>query len=203
LWEAGRLSSGLSDGPSFDREPIAGGRATKVNNSINRRPRPRRAGPLHRITRRRIGKDGSIYLKLAIAGRALLGLGSCWRQEYYVRDVNFTVQPSTNMATNEELSSLHGHPARAANSLNTPPVATPPRTATPPPGAEKRKSERNATEQNGARRDSAAGALKAEAVDPNALSKALLKEFEDAGKHRDITPGGSPSRKRQRVYGDR
>jgi cell division cycle 20-like protein 1 (cofactor of APC complex) len=40
-------------------------------------------------------------------------------------------------------------------------------------------------------------------IDPNVLSKALLKEFEDAGRHRDITPGGSPSRKRQRVYGDR
>ena len=41
-----------------------------------------------------------------------------------------------------------------------------------------------------------------EAVDANALSEAL-KDFEDAGHARDRTPGGSPSRKRQRVYGDR
>ena len=41
-----------------------------------------------------------------------------------------------------------------------------------------------------------------EAVDANALSQAL-KEFEDAGRARERTPGGSPSRKRQRVYGDR
>ncbi|KAI9657575.1 MAG: substrate-specific activator of APC-dependent proteolysis [Trizodia sp. TS-e1964] len=39
-------------------------------------------------------------------------------------------------------------------------------------------------------------------IDPDALSKAL-KEFEQAGRDRERTPGGSPSRKRQRVYGDR
>ena len=41
-----------------------------------------------------------------------------------------------------------------------------------------------------------------EAVDPNALTKAL-KEFEEAGRARERTPAASPSRKRQRVYGDR
>ena len=39
-------------------------------------------------------------------------------------------------------------------------------------------------------------------IDPNALSKAL-KDFEDARRTRDRTPGASPSRKRQRIYGDR
>ena len=39
-------------------------------------------------------------------------------------------------------------------------------------------------------------------MDPTALSKAL-KNMEDAGRVRDGTPGASPSRKRQRVYGDR
>lgn len=39
-------------------------------------------------------------------------------------------------------------------------------------------------------------------MDPTALSKAL-KDMEDAGRVREITPGASPSRKRQRVYGDR
>lgn len=41
-----------------------------------------------------------------------------------------------------------------------------------------------------------------EPIDPSALSKAL-KEFEEAGSTRERTPGGSPSRKRQRIYGDR
>ena len=41
-----------------------------------------------------------------------------------------------------------------------------------------------------------------EPIDPAALSKAL-KDFEDARRTRDRTPGASPSRKRQRIYGDR
>lgn len=41
-----------------------------------------------------------------------------------------------------------------------------------------------------------------EAVDADALTTAL-KDLEDSGKSRERTPGGSPSRKRQRVYGDR
>lgn len=41
-----------------------------------------------------------------------------------------------------------------------------------------------------------------EPVDPTALTKAL-KDMEDAGRVRERTPGASPSRKRQRVYGDR
>lgn len=41
-----------------------------------------------------------------------------------------------------------------------------------------------------------------EPIDPSALSKAL-KDFEEAGNVRERTPGGSPSRKRQRIYGDR
>ncbi|KAL4951745.1 WD40-repeat-containing domain protein [Aspergillus filifer] len=40
------------------------------------------------------------------------------------------------------------------------------------------------------------------AIDPNALTRAL-KEYDDAGRSRERTPGASPSRKRQRVYGDR
>jgi cell division cycle 20-like protein 1 (cofactor of APC complex) len=56
---------------------------------------------------------------------------------------------------------------------------------------------------NSAQHGRPSGTPGADAIDPNALSKALLKEFEDAGRARDITPGGSPSRKRQRVYCDR
>lgn len=39
-------------------------------------------------------------------------------------------------------------------------------------------------------------------MDPDALTKAL-KDMEDAGRQRERTPGMSPCRKRQRVYGDR
>ncbi|KAL3463096.1 WD40-repeat-containing domain protein [Aspergillus heterothallicus] len=44
--------------------------------------------------------------------------------------------------------------------------------------------------------------IPSEPIDPNALTRAL-KEYEDAGRSRERTPGTSPSRKRQRVYGDR
>lgn len=39
-------------------------------------------------------------------------------------------------------------------------------------------------------------------IDADALTLAL-KEYEEAGRRRERTPGTSPSRKRQRVYGDR
>ena len=41
-----------------------------------------------------------------------------------------------------------------------------------------------------------------EVLDPDSLSKAL-QDFKDAGITREHTPTGSPSRKRQRMYGDR
>lgn len=41
-----------------------------------------------------------------------------------------------------------------------------------------------------------------ESLNPDALARAL-KDFEEAGRPRERTPGTSPSRKRQRVYGDR
>jgi cell division cycle 20-like protein 1, cofactor of APC complex len=41
-----------------------------------------------------------------------------------------------------------------------------------------------------------------EAREADALNR-RLREFESAGRQRDVTPGRSPSRKRQRVYGDR
>ena len=107
-------------------------------------------------------------------------------------------------ASEEAYSSLisHAHIKKASNALNTPPVATPPRNATPPPPtAEKRKSERR--DETVLRGDRSTGMSSADAIDPSALNKALMKEFEDAGRHREVTPGGSPSRKRQRVYGDR
>lgn len=41
-----------------------------------------------------------------------------------------------------------------------------------------------------------------EAMEADALNR-RLKEIETAGRQRDRTPGRSPSRKRQRLYGDR
>lgn len=79
------------------------------------------------------------------------------------------------------------------SSANT--LVSPPDTRTPPPPTGKR-NHLNGANTNGVER---AGS---EPIDANALSKAL-KDFEDAGRTRERTPGGSPSRKRQRIYGDR
>ena len=74
-------------------------------------------------------------------------------------------------------------PALVSPDVNTPPAAT-------------KRNPTNGHIINGVER---AGS---EPVDPTALSKAL-KDMEDAGRVRERTPGASPSRKRQRVYGDR
>ena len=79
------------------------------------------------------------------------------------------------------------------SSTNT--LVSPPDTRTPPLAAGKR-NHLNRANTKGVER---AGP---EPIDANALSKAL-KDFEDAGRTRERTPGGSPSRKRQRIYGDR
>ena len=99
-----------------------------------------------------------------------------------------------------DILDAHSHThTLAEESSNTLPSKTPPRSTTPPPlTVEKRRSERKAAEESSSRSERQG---RVEAIDPNVLSKALLKEFEDAGKHRDVTPMGSPSRKRQRTYG--
>jgi cell division cycle 20-like protein 1 (cofactor of APC complex) len=96
---------------------------------------------------------------------------------------------------------VNAHISKSNNALNTAPVNTPPRAMTPPPATEKRRIERSTTVDSGAR--SERSKTMEAAVDPNALSKALMREFGDSGRSSDITPGGSPSRKRQRIYGDR
>lgn len=96
--------------------------------------------------------------------------------------------------------------SETANSLNTPPLEKVPGNMTPPlPKERTRRTTVNANtnvNSNSARGHSRTPSAPAP-LDPNALSKALFKEFEEGGRSRDITPGGSPSRKRQRVYGDR
>lgn len=89
-----------------------------------------------------------------------------------------------------------------SNAVDMAPVATPPRSVTPPPVTERRRSDKRAYDGQ-VRGERAGEASGVDSIDPNALGKALLKEFEDAGRRRDTGSGGSPSRKRQRVYGDR
>jgi cell division cycle 20-like protein 1 (cofactor of APC complex) len=69
----------------------------------------------------------------------------------------------------------------------TPQLLSPPDTKTPPTEAHKRHHDAVARDRG------------SEPVDPSALSRALTK-FE---RQHDRTPGLSPSRKRQRVMGDR
>lgn len=82
---------------------------------------------------------------------------------------------------------------RVAEELRTPTLISPPESKTPPTATHKR--HQNGFEQTGHDRGS-------EPVDATALSRAL-EQFEQAGRQRERTPGASPSRKRQRVYGDR
>lgn len=79
----------------------------------------------------------------------------------------------------------------------TPALASPPRSLTPPLQNAKSANTNHAPGQSTKLLDRTS-----ESVDPDILSKAL-KEYKEAGKQRERTPGGSPSRKRQRVYGDR
>jgi hypothetical protein len=108
------------------------------------------------------------------------------------------------MGPTEDVSNtalVNAHISKSNNALNTPPANTPPRAITPPPATEKRRMEKSTTIDSGVRSERSK-TLEA-AVDPNALSKALMSKFGDSGRSSDITPGGSPSRKRQRIYGDR
>lgn len=87
--------------------------------------------------------------------------------------------------------------AKSRGSANAPNIASPPGSKTPPSVPTKKTllfPDSLGTRQQ-TRMDS-------EPIDPDALAKAL-KEYEDAGRRRERTPGTSPSRKRQRVYGDR
>jgi len=85
--------------------------------------------------------------------------------------------------------------SKTVENSHTPTLVSPPHSKTPPTATSKR-NHLKAQGSNGVER---AGS---EPLDPNALSK-RLKEMEDAGQVRERTPGASPSRKRQRIYGDR
>ncbi|KAJ5114946.1 hypothetical protein NUU61_000705 [Penicillium alfredii] len=76
-------------------------------------------------------------------------------------------------------------------------IASPPGSKTPPSMPTKRTM---IFHDNSGNRQRPQG--DSEPVDASALGKAL-KSYEEAGQRRDRTPGTSPCRKRQRVYGDR
>lgn len=79
---------------------------------------------------------------------------------------------------------------------HTPTLASPPDTTTSPPGAiGKRTHSKTDTIRYREREGS-------ETIDAAVLS-AKLKEFKEDARSREVTPGGSPSRKRPRLYADR
>ena len=82
----------------------------------------------------------------------------------------------------------------ATEKPRTPTLVSPPGSHTPPTVAGKRDYLTDEVANNGQR-------VGSEPVDAEALTRALV--YEQAGRQRERTPGGSPSRKRQRVYGDR
>lgn len=82
-----------------------------------------------------------------------------------------------------------------SDNVHTPPLMSPPGTRTPPSDPSKRAQMSAPAIQGTQRQDS-------EQLDADALSKAL-HQFEEAGRTRERTPGESPKRKRQRIYGDR
>lgn len=83
------------------------------------------------------------------------------------------------------------------NVLNGMSMASPPGSRTPPSHPAKKTLYFN--DSTSGRPQSRPGS---EPVDPEALARAL-KDYDEAGRRRERTPGASPSRKRQRVYGDR
>jgi len=82
--------------------------------------------------------------------------------------------------------------------LSTPRLISPPITRTPPTDEPLRSAIGNEEALN-----VAAEELASDPVDADALSRALAIAGAHAGRHREHTPGKSPRRKRQRVYGDR
>ena len=93
-------------------------------------------------------------------------------------------------------------PLKRPIETTTPGALTPARTSTPPPQTERSRFEPRPgpSDRNG--RMGARGDLsRHSSLDTDALDSALRREI--GRPHRDSTPGASPSRKRQRINGDR
>ncbi|KAH0292213.1 WD40 repeat-like protein [Aureobasidium namibiae CBS 147.97] len=87
--------------------------------------------------------------------------------------------------------------------VHTPRLPSPPGTTTPPTAPHARANVNNNDNTSTYKNETSTTSRKtSEAIDPDALSKAL-QQFEEAGRNREHTPGESPKRKRQRVYTDR
>ncbi|MCJ1308842.1 substrate-specific activator of APC-dependent proteolysis [Agyrium rufum] len=98
---------------------------------------------------------------------------------------------------NNNPSHNHPHlPSSAAGQDHQGPLISPPGLNTPPSLLNSKHNPASYKSMNGHERQGS------ETIDPEALGKAL-RDFEEAGRARERTPGASPSRKRQRVYGDR
>ena len=82
-----------------------------------------------------------------------------------------------------------------ADTLQTPSHHSPQQTATPPLATVKH-------QKSGLLQHAGHSRAGSEPVDPNALTKAL-RRVDETSRSRERTPVASPSRKRQRVYGDR
>ncbi|KAK0754926.1 WD40-repeat-containing domain protein [Schizothecium vesticola] len=93
-------------------------------------------------------------------------------------------------------------PLKRPIETSTPGALTPARTSTPPPQAERSRFETRpgASERNG-RMGARSELPRHSSLDTDALDSALRREI--SRPHRDSTPGASPSRKRQRINGDR
>jgi len=93
-------------------------------------------------------------------------------------------------------------PLKRPIETTTPGALTPARTSTPPPQAERSRFETRtgASERNG-RMGARSELPRHSSLDTDALDSALRREI--SRPHRDSTPGASPSRKRQRINGDR
>lgn len=103
--------------------------------------------------------------------------------------------PSGSIAMKETTVEAQYFSSTVSRTVENPEITaltSPPHTKTPPPGSG------NRSHANGNNINRHERAL-SEAIDPSALSRAL----EEVGRTRERTPGGTPSRKRQRVYGDR
>lgn len=93
-------------------------------------------------------------------------------------------------------------PLKRPIETTTPGALTPARTSTPPPQADRSRFETRpgASERNG-RMGARTELPRHSSLDTDALDSALRREI--TRPHRDSTPGASPSRKRQRINGDR
>ena len=78
----------------------------------------------------------------------------------------------------------------------TPTLASPPDTTSPPFMVNSKRDHSHGDNLSTREREGS------EAVDANLLSE-RLKEFKEGARSREITPSGSPSRKRPRLYADR